>query len=125
MRFLDMQPRINEEEARITLKGTGQGEIGDDAIEQRAVELARADGRAAVGEQDRWRAREEILHPGPPPAPEGDMVEKWSTAAAARAHRGAQAPLDDEESVPERLVHEGVEEADHDRRVAASGENIE
>lgn len=108
--------------SRITLRGTGQGEIGDDAIEQRAAELARTDGRRIPGEHDRWRAREEITHPGPPPAPEGDDVEKWSAAPTSRPHSGPRADLEDEESAPEALVREGIEEADHDRRVTASEE---
>jgi hypothetical protein len=107
-------------------RGRGDGEISDDAIARRAEELARMDGRPRASEQDRFHAREELANPGPPPSPEADEtvrpVEKWSMAAASHGHEGPHVELEDEQSAAEQLVAEGVEEADHDRRVAASEE---
>ena len=105
-------------------RGRGDGEISDDAIAQRATELARIDGRTHASEQDRFHAREELTHPGPPPAPEADEtvrpVEKWSQSTASQGHQAPQVELEDEQSAAEQLVYEGIEEADHDQRVAAS-----
>lgn len=107
-------------------RGHGDGEIGDDAIAQRAIELARMDGRPQASSQDFFHAREELANPGLPPAPEADEsvrpVEKWSMAEASRGHEGPHVEPDDEQSAAEQLVAEGLQEADHDLRVAASEE---
>lgn len=101
--------------------GRGDGEISDEAIAQRAEELARIDGRKHAADQDRFRALEQLSHPGPPPPPEADeAVEKWSEAAASHGHQGPHVELEDEQSAAEQLVNEGIEEADHEQRLAAS-----
>jgi hypothetical protein len=104
--------------------GAGDGEISDEAIANRAEELARIDGRKHAAEQDRYHAREELTHPGPPPPPEADEtehpVEKWSEAVGSHGHQAFHAELEDEQSAAEQLVNEGIEEADHEQRVAAS-----
>jgi hypothetical protein len=110
--------------ARMETRGRGDGEISDEAIARRAEELARMDGRPRASEQDRFHAREELANPGPAPAPEADEtvhpVEKWSMATASHGQEGPHSELEDEQSAAEQLVAEGVEEADHDQRVAAS-----
>lgn len=112
--------------ARMETRGRGDGEISEDAIARRAEELARMDGRPKASEQDRFHAREELANPGPAPAPEADEsvqpAEKWSMAAASQGHEGPHGELEDEQSAAEQLVAEGIEEADHDQRVAASEE---
>ena len=56
---------------RIEIHGGGIGEISDADMQRRAAEIARMDGRAEPGEQDRLRAREELVQPGTPPRPRG------------------------------------------------------
>jgi nucleotide-binding universal stress UspA family protein len=121
LRFLLMKAN---EPARIEINGEGEGEISDEAIAQRAAELARIDGRTHPAGQDIFHAREELTHPGPPPPPEADETEQpvgsWSDSAASKGHQAYHAELEDEQSAAEQLVEEGVEEADHEQRLAAS-----
>ncbi len=112
---------------RIQIHGQGVGEISDDQIERHAAEIARMDGRIDVGEQDRFRAREELMNPGASPAPEADEtvhpVETWSKATGSQGHRAVRVEPDDEQTVAEQLVEEGLEEADLESRLAASDED--
>lgn len=111
---------------RIQIHGEGVGEISEDDIETRAKELAVMDGRREIKGHDRVRAREELLNPGPPPAPEADEtvrpVELWSKASASIGHEGVHNELEDEANLAEQLVEEGVEEADREQRLSASEE---
>ena len=117
----------NHQPGRIQIHGKGIGEISEADIDQRAREIAKTDGRRAAGPQDRTSALNELQHSGPPPSPEADEstgpVELWSNALASKGHRGVQSGEDDEESPAEQLVNEGLEEADTDRRIAASKES--
>jgi hypothetical protein len=119
------QERMNKR-GRIEIHGGGIGEISDADIQRRAAEIARMDGRAEPGEQDRLCAREELVQPGTPPAPEADEsttpIQSWSKGPASRGQRGVHTDLEDEVSPAEQLVNEGLEEADHDQRLSASKE---
>lgn len=112
---------------RIQIHGRGVGEIGDDEVERHAAEIARMDGRTEVGDQDRYRARLELANPGAAAPPEADEtvypVETWSKGAASQGHRATRVESDDEQTVAEQLVEEGVEEADLERRLAASDDD--
>lgn len=114
---------------RIQVHGAGVGEISSADIETRAGEIARMDGRPKAGAQDRQQARDELEHPGPPPAPEADEtvkpVQLWSQGVASEGHRGIRTKLDDEVSPGELLVNEGLEEAERDQRLSASEESQE
>ncbi|MDX2080152.1 MAG: hypothetical protein SFU53_05150 [Terrimicrobiaceae bacterium] len=109
---------------RIQTSSAGTGEISSADIERRAKELAQTDGRSVVREHDIVRAMDDLSHPGPPPPPEADETEapvgSWSSALAGHPHTGVHVQPDDEQSAAQRLVEQGVEEADHDRRVAAT-----
>ncbi len=109
---------------RIQIHGQGVGEISEDDIEKRAKEIAVMDGRKEAKDHDRVRAREELLNPGPAPAPEADETERpvelWSNATASLGHEGAHSEIEDEAIIAEQLVEEGVEEADREQRLSAS-----
>ena len=118
----------NNPPERIQTSGAGSGEISREQIEDRAAELARMEARDAVNEGDLAQAEEDLEGPGtPPPAPElvqpelGDVVA-WDEPVDASGQRAPRTGLEDETMVGQRLVEEGIEEADHDRRVAASEE---
>jgi hypothetical protein len=102
------------------LRGTeGVGTLTREMIDQRAHEIARSDGRAEVNERDRSRARAELT--GPTSVSEqlstvGEPDRDWYTP---RGSSGEQAPIvrpEDEENIPEKLIQEGVDEADRDQR---------
>jgi hypothetical protein len=106
---------------RIEIHGAGVGGLGEQDIEKRAAEIARMDGRSHVHAADRSQAREELLHSGPPAAPEGDEeVRHWSEAAGSTGHQVPRVLPDDEVSPVEQLINEGLEEAERDLRLSAS-----
>lgn len=109
---------------RIQIHGEGIGEISEEDVETRAKEIALMDGRREAKDHDRARAREELLNPGPAPAPEADEteypVELWSNGSASRGSEGVHSELEDEALMDEQLVEEGVEEADREQRLSSS-----
>jgi hypothetical protein len=113
---------------RIQIHGAGVGELSESDLERRAAEIARMDGRSAVNAADRSNAREELLHSGPPPAPEADEtvhpVRLWSESMGSIGHQAPRIGPEDEESPVEQLFNEGLEEAERDQRLSAS-ENAE
>lgn len=107
---------------RIEIHGQGVGIADDALVERRAEELARIDGRSAAAQRDYLAARRELVRQAPPGvAPEGqESLQSWDEAPEANgSHRPRVAP-DDETSPVELLIEEGLNEADHDTRVAAS-----
>ena len=113
--------------ARILRHGKRADEITDEAVEIRAQELALIDGRSPreITEEDRQRAladlRGELL-------PEGSTDNGESRAGLSRdpaeplSIPGQRTPIRNEpedQEVQERLVLEGVEEAQHDQMLAA------
>jgi hypothetical protein len=71
------------------------------------------------------RARHElngpVRAPVPPEAaePEIDALVSWDEPIDASGRRAIRLPDADEATIAEQLVEEGVEEADHQRRVSA------
>ena len=113
--------------ARILRHGRRADEITDEAIDIRAREFALIDGRSPreVTEEDRRRAladlRGDLL-------PRGSMDNGESSAGLSRdpseplSIPGERTPIRNEpedQEVQERLVLEGVEEAQHDQMLAA------
>jgi hypothetical protein len=119
----------NEMSGKFMVHGEGLGIPDETAAEQRAKEIARADGRTGFNEKDLVQAREELLGADEPPqAPEivagtEDLVA-WDDAPDETGNRGATRELDDDASVGLTLVQDGNEEAEHDRRVSAN-DNLE
>jgi hypothetical protein len=116
---------MNEEESGKgkILRGTkGIGNVTPEMIEERAREIARADGRETANDLDRSHAREDFI--GSTSAPEKpateEPIEDWYTP---RGSSGQQTPTvrpEDEENIPDTLIREGVEEADHDQRLRSA-----
>jgi hypothetical protein len=105
------------------LRGTeGIGTATQQMVEQRAREIAQSDGRAQANELDRTRAREELTggvsdseraptreEPGP----------DWRMPLVSTGEKAPTARPEDDENIPEELVQEGIEEADHDQRISS------
>jgi hypothetical protein len=108
-----------EQQAKI-LRGTeGLGTVTRDMIDQRAREIARGDGRTDANDLDRTRAREDLT--GSTSASEklstvGEPDRDWYTPLGSTGEKAPTVRPDDEENIPEKLIREGVEEADHDQR---------
>lgn len=102
----------------------GIGRPDEATLIQRAQELARIDGREEANERDFASAREDLVTTGAmPSSPEAGHLENltaWDTPLSAAGGQAPERELDDEANLGAKLVEEGIEEADHDRRVAAS-----
>ncbi|MBS0658138.1 MAG: hypothetical protein JSR82_07820 [Verrucomicrobia bacterium] len=97
--------------------------VADDLqLERRARELARIDGRQEPESRDYRQAREELVQSVPEVAPpEGhEELQAWDESPDAAGGRLPRVAPDDEMSPVELLIEEGLREADHDTRVAAS-----
>jgi len=120
----DQEEPMRAPRGRVEVGGVGAGEASAAGIEKRARELAHTEGRDRVSEGDRARALEELsgpVHSSAPEAisPEVEELVEWDAPAATRGHRSEAVGLEGDESIGEQLVQEGLEEADHQQRVAA------
>ena len=91
-------------------------------IEERAREIARSDGRAQPNDLDRTRAREELT--GSTSASEKlptreEPGRDWQMPLVSTGEKAPTVRPEDDENIPEKLVQEGVEEADHDQRLSS------
>jgi hypothetical protein len=104
------------------LRGSeGIGTVTSQMIEERARELASSDGRAQPNDLDRSRAREELTGTTSGSEKSSTTEEPGSDWYTPRGSSGEKAPTvrpEDEENIPEKLIQEGVEEADHGQRTA-------
>jgi hypothetical protein len=115
---------------KISVHGDGFGAPSPDAVEKRAREIALIAERDPdeFTDADWDQARRELLGAQDFSAPEeteanADVVEEWNVVASSAGHRAPRG--DDEESVGEQLVEEGVQEAEHDQMVEARKEELE
>jgi hypothetical protein len=106
------------------LSGTeGLGTVTSQMIEERAREIARSEGRSQPNDLDRTYAREQLT---------GATSESEKLPTREEPGRDWQMPLvstgekaptvrpEDDENIVEKLVEEGIEEADHDQRLSAA-----
>jgi hypothetical protein len=109
----------------------GLGVPSPEQVEERAQELAKIAGRAGkVRNDDRDQARRELTgHAAPttePAEPEEDRepVSSWSETTGTHGKESITHGPDDETTVSEELVREGMDEALHDEMLEASKKNI-
>ena len=110
---------------RIEIGSAGFGEASDSTLEERARQIAASDGRAEVNDLDREEARRQLNEPlSEREDPEDQIAEgDRPDAGVAPASLGTEMETttpDDESLVPEKLVREGVEEAEFDTRVRSA-----
>lgn len=122
---MNQQNMPDENIGKFVVHGEGVGIADEEMAVDRALELARSDGRTEYNAKDLDQARAELLGEvgdAAPEMPEGmDEVSSWnSSPGEAGSQAGTHTPGNDE-SVGEILLHDGMEEAEHDRRVVASG----
>ena len=118
---------------KISLHGNGMGVPSPDLVEARAREIAMIDEREPdeFTDEDWNQARRELLGEIETPPPEEDektitLEEDWEVTPDDRGHRVPRPGVDEnEETVGERLVTDGVEEATHDQMLEARKEELE
>jgi len=105
------------------LRGTeGLGTVTQHMIEKRAGEIARTDGRAHPNDLDRTRAREDLTGATSgsekPPTRE-EPGRDWQMPLVSTGEKAPTVRPEDDANIPEELIQEGVEEADHDQRLSS------
>ncbi|MDP1589308.1 MAG: hypothetical protein Q8M07_16275 [Prosthecobacter sp.] len=114
---------------RLKAGSPGLGQASQMEVEQRAAELAVSDGRETISDADLAVAAAELAGGGTTTeAVEIDATLEqttlWEDPPPQTGHLVATPPLEDENNIAEQLVEDGLEEADHDSRVAAEEQHI-
>lgn len=110
---------------KIIKHGDGLGLTDERDVEQRAAEIARIEGHRAVRDDDRRQAELELNGGSIPPGStedevgEGSLSRDPSEPASNPGRRTPDREASDEEFAVERLVAEGVTEAEYDQMLAA------
>ena len=117
---------IPPKDAALIIDSTGVGTVTDKMVRERAVELAIIDGRAAqeVSNSDLDQAKRELTG-GSDMDPKEELLEsapeseRWDPLTGSTGRVIPVTSIDDEDdegrSTSERLVEEGVLEAEHDQ----------
>jgi hypothetical protein len=85
-------------------------------IDERAREIARSDGREEANDLDRSRAREDLTGGPEQSSTVSEPERDWYTPAGSSGKKAPTVRPEDEANIPDKLIQEGVEEADHDQR---------
>jgi hypothetical protein len=117
------------EEGRFSENAHGLGTVTWADVRQRAQELALIAGRNAdqVLDSDWEQAQRELTGEErlvPPPTPAEELTEdsRWDPVGESVGHREPTVPTPDEQTFAEKLVEEGVEDAEQDQMVRAEKE---
>ncbi len=114
---------------RLKAGSPGLGQASQTEIESRAAELAASDGRDAFTDADLTVASVEMGGGAVmPSAPEADFaleqVTAWDDPPEQAGHRVERTTPEGGDNIGERLIEDGLSEADHDIRVSAADEEI-
>ncbi len=114
---------------RLRAGSLGLGEASLDEIETRAKELALIDGRETVTDADFARATVELGGSSASAAHAPEVIDSameslttWDEPTGQHGMQVEPSHAEDEVSVGDQLIQEGVIEADHDSRVTAAEE---
>jgi len=123
-----MKQHTNEK-GRISNHSQAVGTVTWDMVRKRAREIATINGRSPgeVLDSDFDQARRELTTLEEEPANEQilDSVpesERWNPEGGSTGKQILRQPLEDEEPQTERLVEEGIEDAEHDQMVQGAKE---
>jgi len=119
------------EKGRLTQRGRGLGTVTETMVRQRAGELAVINGRSEknIIDSDVEQARRELtgeenLVPQPSKAEEVPEDGRWDPVPGSTGQPAPIMPAPDEQTVEEKLVEEGVEEAEQDQMIRATRESL-
>ena len=116
------------EEGRFSANARGLGTVTRDMVLHRAREIAEINGRPDhVIESDFQQAQRELTTEDmdqPKPAAEELVPEekRWMEVPENEGRKVGEVPAPDEQTFAEKLVEEGVEDAEHDQMTRATRE---
>jgi hypothetical protein len=132
VRFSCMNENSQPGFGKISVHGDGMGAPTPELIERRAREIALIDERDPDNYTDAdWdQARRELLGVENSGAPEDvpantDVEDEHEIVPASPGHRAPRNGFEDDETLGEHLVTDGLEEATHDQMLEARHEEIE
>jgi hypothetical protein len=117
------------EEGRFTEQGHGLGTVTREMVRKRARELALINGHEQVQDSDfeeakRELTKEEHLTPEPTAAETLPEEDRWEPVGESVGKEAPKIAAPDEQTFAEKLVEEGVEDAEHDQMTRATRESI-
>jgi len=120
------------DQGRFSVGGHGLGTVTEEMVRKRAAELAIINGRSShdVLDSDLDEARRELtgkqrLTPEQEPAEELDEGERWDPVPGSTGSSAPTVPAPDEQTFAEKLVEEGVEDAEQEQMLEGTRESIE
>ena len=121
-----------EGSGKISVHGNGVGVPSPEAVEKRAREIAMIDERDPneFTDADWNQAREELIGVEHASAPEeteqnAKVTEEWNVVPSSTGHRAPRPGVEEDETLGEQLVTDGLEEAAHDQMLEARREKLE
>ncbi|HWX15239.1 MAG TPA: hypothetical protein VNY07_01510 [Chthoniobacterales bacterium] len=127
-----MNDYLREGSGKISVHGNGVGVPSPEAVEKRAREIAMIDERDPneFTDADWNQAREELMGVEHASAPEeteqnAKVTEEWNVVPSSTGHRAPRPGMEEDETLGERLVTDGLEEAAHDQMLEARREELE
>lgn len=115
------------EEGRLSINGRGLGTVTEEMVRERAGELAVINGRSKhnVLDSDLELARRELrgdeqLNPETTAAEQIPEEERWEPNTGSAGTKAETVPAPDEQTFAEKLVEEGVADAEHDQEYQAT-----
>jgi hypothetical protein len=127
-----MNDYLREGSGKISVHGNGVGVPSPEAVEKRAREIAMIDERDPneFTDTDWNQAREELMGVEHASAPEeteqnAKVTEEWNVVPSSTGHRAPRPGVEEDETLGEQLVTDGLEEAAHDQMLEARREELE
>jgi hypothetical protein len=120
---------MNPTPAKILQHSEGLGTPTADTVRKRAQELAVINGHATFSEED-WREAKRELHGGHESNDtngEMDMValvSEHDMVAGSVGHHVQNVGMEDQNTVGEELIAEGMDEAEHEQMLASRREDV-
>jgi hypothetical protein len=119
------------QEGRLSERGEGLGTVTEEMVRRRAREIAVINGRSGNNmlDSDLVQARRELqgeerLTPLPSKAEALSEDERWGVPPGSAGRKGNTVTADDEQTAAEKLVEEGVGDAEHDQEFEATKESL-
>src|ERR1700731_2800325 len=127
-----MNESSQQPSGKITVHGAGLGLPSVEEVEKRAREIAIIDERDPneFTDADWNQARKELMGVEHASAPEeteqnAKVTEEWNVVPSSTGHRAPRPGVEEDETLGEQLVTDGLEEAAHDQMLEARREELE
>lgn len=119
------------EQGRFSDRGEGLGTVTKKMVMQRARQIALINGRSEkdVTDTDFKEALRELqgedeLHPAPTREESLPEDKRWDPVPASEGRKAPSTEPSDEQTFAEKLVDEGVADAEHDQEIEATRDDI-